>query len=49
MEEIHETKLELNKMLMIEEDMSNQRSKNCWLKAGDKNKSFFHTKATNRH
>ena len=49
MEEIHETKLELNKMLMIEEDMWNQRSRNCWLKAGDKNMSFFHTKATNRH
>ncbi|XP_075656413.1 uncharacterized protein LOC142626466 [Castanea sativa] len=49
MEELHETKLELNKMLLIEEDMWNQRSRNCWLKAGDKNTSFFHTKASNRH
>ncbi|XP_075663436.1 uncharacterized protein LOC142633038 [Castanea sativa] len=48
-EEVHETKVELNKMLLIEEEMWNQRSGNCWLKAGDKNTSFFHTKASNRH
>ena len=36
-------------MLLIEEDMWNQWSRNCWLKASDKNTSFFHTKASNRH
>ena len=49
MEEVQEMKLELNKMLLIEEDMWNQWSRNCWLKASDKNTSFFHTKAFNRH
>ena len=49
MKEVQEMKLELNKMLLIEEDMWNQWSKNCWLKASDKNTSFFHTKASNRH
>lgn len=49
MEEIQVTKLELNKMLLVEEDMWQQRSRNCWLKAGDRNTSFFHTKASNRH
>ena len=49
MKEVQEMKLELNKMLLIEEDMWNQWSKNYWLKASDKNTSFFHTKASNRH
>lgn len=29
MEEIHETEMELNKMLKVEEDMWHQRSRNC--------------------
>ena len=49
MEEIQETKLELNRMLLVEEDMWQQRSRNSWLKARDCNTSFFHTKASNRH
>ena len=49
MDEINEVKSELNRMLLVEEDMWHQRSRNCWLKAGDRNTSFFHTKASNRH
>ena len=49
MEEVQGTKMELNKMLMAEEDMWHQRSRNCWLKSGDRNTSFFHTKASNRN
>ena len=47
--EIHETKLEPNRWLGIEEEMWHQRSRNNWLKVGDRNTTFFHTKATNRH
>lgn len=49
MEEFQELKLELNKMLLVEEDMWQQRSRNCRLKSRDRNTSFFHTKASNRH
>ncbi|KAL4627161.1 hypothetical protein ACB092_05G147900 [Castanea dentata] len=49
MEEIQGTKMKLNKMLMAEEDMWHQRSRNNWLKSGDRNTSFFHTKASNRN
>jgi len=36
-------------MLLVEEDMWQQRSRNYWLKSGDRNTSFFHTKASNKH
>lgn len=49
LEEIHATKLEFNRWLGIEQEMWHQRSKNNWLKAGDRNTTFFHTKATNRY
>lgn len=48
LDDIHETRLELNKALIIEKDMWLQRSRNNWLKARDKNTTFFHTKASNR-
>ena len=49
LEETHNIKKELNKWLGIEEEMWHERSRNNWLKAGDKNTLFFHTKASNRH
>ena len=48
LEEIHCTRRELNKMLDSEELMWHQRSWINWLKSGDKNTSFFHTKASSR-
>lgn len=47
LELIHAMKMELNKWLGIEEEMWHQRSHNNWLKAEDKNTTFFHTKASN--
>ena len=49
LESLHAMKLELNKWLGIEEEMWHQRSRNNWLRAGDKNTTFFHTKASNRY
>ena len=49
MEEIHDTKGELNRMLSAKEEMWKQRLRNCWLKSRDSNTSFFHEKASKRH
>ena len=49
LESIHAVKMELNKWLGIEEVMWQQRSRNSWLNAGDKNTTFFHTKASNQY
>ena len=48
LKDLQAVRIELNKALAIKEDMWRQRSRNCWLKAGDKNTTFFHTKASNR-
>ena len=49
LESIHAMKMELNRWLGIEEEMWHQRGRNSWLKVGDKNTTFFHTKALNRY
>ena len=49
MEDIHNTKGELNKLLSTEEEMWTQLSRNCWLKSGNSDTSFFHEKVSKRH
>lgn len=46
--EIYEVRKMLNIWLDAENTMWKQRSRNFWLTDGDRNTSFFHTKATNR-
>ena len=48
-EEIHATKVELNKLFTADEEMWKKQSRNCWLKSRDSNTSFFHEKASKRH
>lgn len=49
LEDIQCTRIELSKLLDIEEVMWHQRSHINWLQHGDKNMSFFHTKASSRY
>lgn len=45
---IRQVRQTLNSWLDMEEVMWKQRSRNNYLKEGDRNTSFFHTKASNR-
>ena len=49
LKEIECTRTEINTLLDSEEIMWRQRSRISWLKHGDKNTSFFHTKASSRY
>ena len=48
LEEIRRVKEEINTILYHEEIHWRQRSRSIWLQAGDKNKKFFHQKASQR-
>ena len=48
-EEIRSVQKELNSWLDTEEVMWQQRSRNMYLVVGDRDTSFFHVKASNRH
>ena len=49
MEDIHNTKGELNKLLSTKEEMWKQLSRNFWLKSRNSDTSFFHEKVSKRH
>lgn len=49
MADIENTRRELNRMLDMEEAMWHKRTHIAWLKQGNRNTSFFHTKASSRY
>ena len=45
----HQLKHEIQRLLLVEEKLWQQRSKSHWIKSGDKNTSFFHNRASQRY
>ncbi|XP_030958925.1 uncharacterized protein LOC115980855 [Quercus lobata] len=46
---VHQLKYEIQRLLLVEEKLWQQRSKSHWIKSGDKNTSFFHNRASQRY
>ena len=46
---VHQLKYEIQRLLLVEEKLWQQRSNHNWIKSKDQNTSFFHNRASQRY